>query len=158
MLVRRDERRGAFRRDVRTLGDVRRVERAVRDVERHAPVLHRNDRGLTCSAGEVGVGSGGSGEGRARECRMQNAECEKDEQTNSAFSILHSAFHLAFSSASSISSHIPPVTAPTNFPFGAYTRTYGSAAAPSDVACRAAALFHLPMLTRRRAMFGCAAM
>ena len=65
MLVRRDERRRAFGRDVGTLRDVRGEERSFRRRERHAPMLGADDAGLTRSAGEVWIRSGGSGVTRA---------------------------------------------------------------------------------------------
>ena len=62
MLVRRDECRRTFRRDVGTLSDVRGEERSFRRRERHAPMIGADDAGLTRSAGEVWIRSGGSGE------------------------------------------------------------------------------------------------
>jgi hypothetical protein len=61
------------------VSDVRSEKRAMRNVERNAPMPRRRDRGLTCSAGEVGVGSGGSGVdggGDKEECENQNANAE----------------------------------------------------------------------------------
>src|SRR5713226_6207492 len=137
--MRRNRFRRALRRDVRTFGYVRRVERTVRGVEREAPCSWRHDRFLPCSAGEVGIRSGRSGVSRGEKSESdQRCDGESPHQPRSALAI-----------AASTSSHIPPVTAVTKFPFASYTRMYGNASAwKSRVACFAAALSHLPMLTR----------
>jgi len=67
-------------------------------------------RGL--SAGEVGVGSGGSGVGGAGE---QERETGGRGETQGAPGA--QAFPLAFSIVFKTSSQLPPVTAPTNLPF-----------------------------------------
>src|SRR5207245_4102895 len=136
---------GAFHRcHIRTRGDVFSVERAVSGGEGEAPRSRRRDRFLTCSAGEVGICSGRSGvRGRKEE---QGAQCCDEQPAHQRAS--------ALAIAARTSSHIPPVTAVTNFPLPSYSRMYGSASARnSRVACFAASLSHLPMLTRRRARF-----
>jgi hypothetical protein len=79
----------------------------VRDIERHAPLPGGDDL-LAPSTGEVGIRSGRSGPGGGRE-----AEHQDDGEQNAA---AHQRF-FAFSIAPSTSSHIPPVTAVTKFPF-----------------------------------------
>jgi hypothetical protein len=104
VFVRTDQCGGAFRRDVRTLGYMRREERSLRGRQRDAPMIDADDVGLTCSAGEVGIRSGRSG--------MRGAS-EKNERRDHE----ENAFHRdALSIAASTSSHIPPVTGVTNLP------------------------------------------
>jgi hypothetical protein len=64
------------RRQVGIVSGMRRVDAAVPEVEREAPLLRRDDGGETCSAGEVGVGSGGSGgvEGKGEEGEQEDEE------------------------------------------------------------------------------------
>jgi hypothetical protein len=91
---------------------VGRVEGAVAEGVCQAPCAAGKDllRGL--SAGEVGVGSGGSGVSGAGE-----EERETGGRREAKGAPGGQAFPLAFSIVFRIWSQLPPVTAPANFPF-----------------------------------------
>ena len=91
---------------------MRRVKRAVAEGVGQTPRAAGKELLGGLSAGEVGIGSGGSGVGGAGE-----QERETGGRRESQGAPGRQAFPLAFSIAFRISSQLPPVTAPTNFPF-----------------------------------------